>query len=515
MHISLLVKVNSVLLERQHALASQHDEPCHRLTRGTQAGASTARTTSPPWTTNGPSPVCTSSALLDQPGHRRGTPSNAKPVQGQATGTEYAYFADASTAHECVQRCCSDWSCWGFTFYPVGRVGNNDEPAGPGHSCDGTAPCCVLLNDMYDPVLPSGDNLPHSQSGIRAKLPARWDPSFEASPLIKSAHFGSRLCIGGDGSGGGKPVHPKGRAQGGWDLGDEFPTTWDADGNQYSGAGDNSGGPAHPGTDSPLTLWRIGPAGEPPAAEFSLQGAHVPINSAALQAACPIYRPMPRPEVNQTAGPPNLKSQSMLALDGALHWAVACFDHVDPDLSRPPGPRGCEGLDRVFNRQRYGVDDTSWIVSSPDHGLTWNVSATPFDFFKGRLASPRFINAGQGCRDAPDPAHIYAVFVGTETGKAFFENNDAMWLGRVPRAQLLNRSAWTFFAGLGGGSGSAGDEPLWTADDTVAVSIFTHPLMTAMQHVTYNVGLKRHMMAVWSWVDPDGNPRGQARVFLF
>ena len=40
-----------------------------------------------------------------------------------------------------------------------------------------------------------------------------------------------------------------------------------------------------------------------------------------------------------------------------------------------------------------------------------------------------------------DPEHIYAVFVGTETNKAFFENNDAIWLGRVPTAQLLNRSA--------------------------------------------------------------------------
>jgi hypothetical protein len=85
----------------------------------------------------------------------------------------------------------------------------------------------------------------------------------------------------------------------------------------------------------------------------------------------------------------------MLALDGTLYWAVACFDYLDPDLTKLPGPRGYDGLDRVFNRQRYGVNDTSWIVSSADHGLTWNVSATAFNFFRGRLASPRFINAGQ------------------------------------------------------------------------------------------------------------------------
>jgi hypothetical protein len=42
--------------------------------------------------------------------------------------------------------------------------------------------------------------------------------------------------------------------------------------------------------------------------------------------------------------------------------------------------------------------------------------------------------------------------------------------------------------------------PAWTVDDTIAVSIFRHPLMTAMQQVTYNPGLKRYMMAVWGWM---------------
>jgi hypothetical protein len=115
------------------------------------------------------------------------------------------------------------------------------------------------------------------------------------------------------------------------------------------------------------------------------------------------------------------------------------------------------------------------------------------------------VGSHQGYRDAPDPTHVYAVFVGTETDKAFFENNDAMWLGRVPRGKLLDRSAWTFYAGMD----DSALQPTWTTDDTIAVSIFRHPLMTAMQQVTYNVGLKRHVMAVWSWVDPDGNPRGQ------
>ena len=283
-------------------------------------------------------------------------------------------------------------------------------------------------------------------------------------------------------------MYPK-ATEGGWNLGDEFPTTWDDDGYQYSGAGDNFGAAPYKNTGSPLTLWRI--AGrDPPAAEFNLQGAHVPINSPGSLEACPSHK----------GAAPNLKSQSLLAVDGMLYWAVSCFAYVDPDPHDPDHA----GLDNVFNRQRYGVNDTSWIVASADHGLTWNITATDYHFFRGRLSSPRFINAGQGYRAATDPAHVYAVFVGTETNnKAFFENNDAMWLGRVPTARLLDRSAWTFYAGTSAG------QPTWTADDTIAVSIFRHPLMTATQQVTYNVGLKRYMMAVWGWCDPDGNPRGQ------
>ena len=33
--------------------------------------------------------------------------------------------------------------------------------------------------------------------------------------------------------------------------------------------------------------------------------------------------------------------------------------------------------------------------------------------------------------------------------------------------------------------------------------------MTATQQVTYHKELQLYLMAVWSWVDPDGNPRGQ------
>ena len=167
---------------------------------------------------------------MDPPGHQRGVSLQACP-KGE-TCSEYAYFADISTASECVEHCCADWSCWAFSFYPSGFVGNNSERGGPGHSCAGGTPCCVLLNDMHDAALPTA--LPGAQSGVRAKLPARWDAAFRASTAVSSVSFGDTLFIGG------QSVYPRAHGLGGWDLGDEFPTTWADDGFQYSGAGDDS-----------------------------------------------------------------------------------------------------------------------------------------------------------------------------------------------------------------------------------------------------------------------------------
>jgi hypothetical protein len=123
------------------------------------------------------------------------------------------------------------------------------------------------------------------------------------------------------------------------------------------------------------------------------------------------------------------------------------------------------GMDPYFNRQRYGVNDTSFIMASTDSGASWALGegapgvtahTGPHHFFAGRLASPRLINAGQGYRDAPDPAHVYAMFPGTTKDSAFFAQNDAIWLGRVPTARVLDRSAWQFFAGMSAG------RPSWT-----------------------------------------------------
>lgn len=222
--------------------------------------------------------------------------------------------------------------------------GDNLSPLG--NSCnDPTQPCCALLSDSESLLVPA--TVAGVRSGIRGRLPAR-DPErgrYEHSSVIRTITLGDTLYTGG------LSVYPKARGSA-WDLGDEFPTSWSDDGYQYAGAGDNSAA-GYPGSDSPLTMWRIKGA-DPPSAVFSLTGNHTPVSIPHL---CPVTK----------SGVPNLKSQSVFAIGKTVYWAVACFDYDDPDLGgilSKPGldpARGASfdpnlmhwgGMDKYFNRQR-------------------------------------------------------------------------------------------------------------------------------------------------------------------
>ena len=171
-----------------------------------------------------------------------------------------------------------------------------------------------------------------------------------------------------------------------------------------------------------------------------------------------------------------MKSSGVLSVDGVLYWAVSCFNYGD---------------DGVFNRQRYGP---AWIMTSHDLGVTWNSTATPLNMFPGRLAAPRFVQYGQDYAGAPDDGKwVYVYFPGTSGGAAFFENNDQMLLGRVDKARILDRSAYEFFNGaMLDGIGAA-----WTSDASIAVPVWSYPLMTSVQQVNFHQGAGRYVFANW------------------
>ena len=250
--------------------------------------------------------------------------------------------------------------------------------------------------------------------------------------------------------------------------GDMWPITWADDGNLYGGAGDNSG--------SPMNFWQI------------KNGPQDWCANTGWAVSMELVHPMPvdpliycqRADLDPKAG---VKPAGLLSLQGVLYLAVELHNYGD---------------NPSFNRQH---NIQAWIITSTDHGRNWDLSTTPTDFFTGRLASPHFIQFGQDYAGARDE-YIYASFPAADDGSSYWENGDYLLLGRVPKLELLRRSAWRFYAGLG-----SGGEPTWNDDEKQAVPIFRYPLMTGENHISYNPGIGRYLMGNYGFLDPEGKPR--------
>ena len=320
-------------------------------------------------------------------------------------------------------------------------------------TCSSSSPCCAFKDDIGALVAAPGGVV----SGVRAKLPAR---ARAAVPRVvgrardaerELVHWRQRRRIPGDHLG------RRRRA--------------------FTGAGDNHqvgvpasplsffrvvGGPTEMGCDHPATHHD---QPSPTCKNVTMTGDAVVITSQSPN-KCPSWG----------SGVPNVKSSGVISLRGVLYWAVSCFNYGD---------------DAVFNRQRYGP---AWLITSADGGKTWNTSATPPDFFTGRLAAPRFVQHGRDNAGAPD-SWVYVYFPGTSGGDAFFENNDLVLLGRASAPRVLERDAYQFYMGTGLDGGVR-----WTSNATIARPIFEHPLMTSVQQANYIPRSGRYVFANWAWM---------------
>lgn len=354
------------------------------------------------------------------------------------SGSRYKDVSGIASVEACGYACCGDWSCLAFVYNATS------------HNCG--------FNDDVDAVTAASAGL---SSGVRGHLPSR-DPPGE--PSSWTASLDPEIIIGING--------------------DEFPITWGRDGRQYTGAGDNHQ-PGEP--ESPLAFFSVD--GQPEDLNCTLEpthhnqpspscqhiqraGAAVPINGSKARKLCPTWENKPIP---------NLKSSGVISVDGALYWAISCFDYGD---------------DPIFNRQRYGP---AWIVASRDGGATWDEDAMN-GTFAGNLAAPRFLQFGRDNAGAIDN-FVYVYFPGTTSGAAFFENNDQVLLGRVPANAVLDVGAYAYFMGT-----SHGGEPRWTSDATLAAPVFSNPLMTSVQQVNAFGGAS-FVFASWAWISVDGYPR--------
>lgn len=367
--------------------------------------------------------------------------------QNQTSGWRSIAMDQNSAATDCADICCRDWCCIAFNFHTQEDTGSKT---------------CVLLN-YAAPLIESPEHTT-TVSAVRAHLPAKTPPykNSTAIPPLKDGSgwgvfFEQKMYIG--------------------IQGDYHPTTWASDGHQYAGTGDNSlDNPSH--KESPDGFLRI--SGGPTDVvnkdtAFLWPSGAEPISGPVAIDACKMYP--------QHGGTANTKPSAVLAINETLYWAVSCFNYGD---------------DQVFNRQRWGP---TWIVTSDDYGKTWNLTASPRAMFKGKLGGPRIVQFGQGYKENKD-GFVYAMFPATMEGSAFLEQNDAIWLGRVPATELLVREKWEFFVGV-----DSGGVPRWSSDETIAEPVFEFPLMTSTAQVNWDPHRGRFVFANWAWISADGNPR--------
>lgn len=234
---------------------------------------------------------------------------------------------------------------------------------------------------------------------------------------------------------------------------DNWPLTWADDNCQYTAWGDGGG---FGGTNSlgrvSLGVARIEGSWEDHRG-VNLWGGHEPQNPATFPG----------------------KSYGILCVDGVLHMWVGMFrPSVDP-----------------FAEVRLAV--------SRDHGASWTLADWAFTKEEGVML-PTLCQFGRdyaGARD--DYVYSYLIrFRGTEGPDDYpdkvpwlvAQKPGAVDLARVPRAQIVDRDAWEFFAGM-----TPDGQPSWSSELQARQPVFEDPNGVGWNlSVSHNAGLGRYLL---------------------
>ena len=144
-----------------------------------------------------------------------------------------------------------------------------------------------------------------------------------------------------------------------------------------------------------------------------------------------------------------------------------------------------------------------FLSASTDAGVTWG-NVTPVGIFSGRFSAPAFVSCGQAnapC-SAKDGGYLYVFFPGADNDEAYWDNNDALYLARVPEATPAAVGAFEFFVGLSGEGA-----PQWSSDASQAQPSLSYGRMVGENPVMYIPALERYVFANFGFLDRAGNPR--------
>ena len=169
-----------------------------------------------------------------------------------------------------------------------------------------------------------------------------------------------------------------------------------------------------------------------------------------------------------------------VAVDSRLY--VACYDYDDRAAE--------EGY--TFHHVDL-VSKHGGVVSlmfSDDYGATWQNVPEPLedscDYFLGeRFAGLAFVGFGPGYSGVPER---FGDFVYALSNDDNWETGDNIFVARVPRDRVLDRSSWEFYAGDEQG------EAAWVRDEAAAIPVLSNPGAIAHPTMTWNEGLGRFLL---------------------
>jgi hypothetical protein len=224
----------------------------------------------------------------------------------------------------------------------------------------------------------------------------------------------------------------------------------------------------------------------------------------------------------------NRKPTGMLAIDGDGDGSDELYLAVQ-DLNARPCPACFNDAPRAS------------ISKSVDHGKTWQTTEAPM-FTDYRFTTIFFLDYGKSGEHVrvlgPEGAR-YAYVYGIDhnwrspTDPSRPRPTD-LYLARVPRNRILDRSAWEFFSGL-----DAAGAPTWNADLAARRAVLhddrrvypallgggrpvgdvaTNVGVISQGGVVYNAPLKRYIYSSWTWYTFEfyeaPQPWGPWRLFL-
>ena len=350
----------------------------------------------------------------------------------------------------CVALCCSFANCTAFSFNSPQPV-----PTCVGGRCCQVGGTCCMLKDGHPPLIPNPYGKNVSTGTLSAPGPT---PPFPPSTDIVGVVFGSPSFWPGSGD------------KDGENAGDTWPSAWTSDGRVLAWDCDAHG--------SPMSVWDV--RGDPYTGNLTSVPVGSSLNPLNYTALCGY--------LGKTGSYPNIniKPGGMTALqDSSLIVGVSCMNYGD---------------DAVFNRQH---NLAGFVAVSRDGGLTWSNGTAPGDLFSRNLAAPGFVSCGQANDgDCLAGNFLYVFLPGAFDGAAYWDNNDGVWLARVPPSSALNTSAYDFFVGMDG-TGA----PQWSADSLQAEPVLTFANMIGENAVSYHPHLRKYLMANFGFIDAQGRPR--------